>query len=55
MPPQNFSDELIERGQSYFEKRCGVKASKGEMDLWLDSLADFYGLLREIRREKTTQ
>lgn len=31
------------RGQEYFEKNCGIKASKEEMDLWLDSLADFYG------------
>ncbi len=33
---------MIERGQKYFEKKCGIKASKEEMELWLDSLADFY-------------
>lgn len=51
MPSQKFSDELIEKGQKYFEKKCGIKASKGEMGLWLDSLADFYAFF-ERRAEK---
>ena len=51
MAAQMFSEGLIKRGQQYFEKNCGVKASKEEMDLWLDSLADFYGFF-ERRAEK---
>ncbi len=43
MAAQKFSEELIKRGQKYFEKNCGIKVSKEEMDLWLDSLADFCG------------
>lgn len=30
------------KGQKYFEEKYGIKASKEEMDLWLDSLADFF-------------
>lgn len=42
MSSQKFSEELIVKGQKYFEEKYGIKASKEEMDLWLDSLADFF-------------
>lgn len=43
MTPQKyqFSDELIQRGKRYFDKRCGREVSLEEVEQWLDSLADF--------------
>lgn len=52
MSSLKFSEELIARGQEYFEKRCGIKANKGEMEMWLDSLADFYAFFEGRARTK---
>jgi len=43
MNPQKykFSDELMQRGKKYFDKLCGREVSFEEIELWLDSLADF--------------
>lgn len=35
-----FSDELMQRGRRYFDKRCGREVSLEETEQWLDSLAD---------------
>jgi hypothetical protein len=47
-----FSETLIARGQEYFEKKYGIKASKGETELWLDSLADFYTFFEQPTKSK---
>lgn len=38
------------RGQKYFEEEHGIKATKGEMELWLDSLASFYDFFRKVNK-----
>ena len=50
MAAQKFSEALIKRGQEYFEKNCGIKASKEEMGLWLDSLADFISFFNNPKK-----
>lgn len=55
MSSPKFSEELITRGQEYFKKNCGIKASKEEMELWLDSLTGFYEFFEkrvELKLEK---
>lgn len=48
MPAQKFSEELIRIGQEYFEKNHGIKASREEMDSWLDSLAELYAFFADL-------
>ena len=42
-----FSEELLKRGQQYFEKLCKCKVSLEETDLWLDSWVDFVSALTD--------
>ncbi len=50
-----FSDELMQRGKRYFDKRCGREVSFEETEQWLDSLADFVGAFSEGLSEKNNQ
>ncbi|MFZ2193536.1 MAG: hypothetical protein WAV31_04810 [Candidatus Moraniibacteriota bacterium] len=43
-----FSDELMKRGQEYFNKFCGRNVSLEETELWLDRLASLYLVFAEI-------
>ena len=45
-----FSDELMQRGKRYFDKRCGREVSLEEIESWLDSLADFVGAFMHSKK-----
>lgn len=47
-----FSDELMQRGKRYFDKRCGREVSFEETEQWLDSLADVVSALTDGLNKK---
>ncbi len=47
-----FSDELMQRGKRYFDKRCGREVSLEETGQWLDSLVDVVAALTDGLNKK---
>lgn len=44
-----YSDELIERLQKLYKEKWNVNVSKEEFDLYLDDMADLYGVFVKIK------